>query len=41
MGGRDISKEDIEEMFLRLLGESKYLKNKRVQFIGMRVAINE
>lgn len=41
MGGRDVSKEDIEEMFLRILDDRVLEKHKRVQFIGMKVSINE
>jgi len=41
MGGRDISKEDLEGMFLQLLDGSGSGKLERVQFIGMRVSIND
>jgi len=41
MGGRDVSKEHIEEMFLLLLKDSGLKQPERVRFIGMRVSINE
>lgn len=41
MGGRDVSKEHIEEMFFLLLKDSGLKQPKRVRFIGMRVSINE
>lgn len=41
MGGRDVSKENIEEMFLLLLKDSGLKQRERVRFIGMRVSINE
>ncbi len=41
MGGRDVSKENIEEMFLLLLKDSGLKQPERVRFIGMRVSINE
>lgn len=37
MGGRDVSKEHIEEMFLLLLKDSGLKQPERVRFIGMRV----
>jgi pyruvate ferredoxin oxidoreductase alpha subunit len=37
MGGRDVPKEDIEQMFLRLLDDSHLKQQDRVQFIGMNV----
>ncbi|MBA7621712.1 NADH-dependent phenylglyoxylate dehydrogenase subunit alpha [subsurface metagenome] len=40
MGGRDVSKENFKEMFLRVLGDSGSDEQERVQFIGMRVSIN-
>jgi pyruvate ferredoxin oxidoreductase alpha subunit len=40
MGGRDISKEDLEQMFLRLLGEAGAEELERVQFFGMKVRID-
>ncbi len=40
MGGRDVSKENFKEMFLRVLGDSGSGEQERVQFIGMRVSIN-
>ncbi len=41
LGGRDIPKEDLEGMFLQLLDGSGSGKLERVQFIGMRVSIND
>jgi pyruvate ferredoxin oxidoreductase alpha subunit len=41
MGGRDIPKEDIEQMFLRLLDDSTLRQEDRVQFIGMNVSTDE
>ena len=41
MGGRDIPKDDIEEMFLRLLDDADINHNDRVQFIGMTVSTDE
>jgi pyruvate ferredoxin oxidoreductase alpha subunit len=41
IGGRDISKEDLEGMFLQLLDGSGSGELERVQFIGMRVSIND
>ena len=41
MGGRDVSKENIEEMFLLLLKDSGLKQPERIRFIGMRVSINE
>lgn len=41
LGGRDISKEDLEGMFLQLLDGPRSGKFERVQFIGMRVSIND
>jgi pyruvate ferredoxin oxidoreductase alpha subunit len=41
MGGRDVSKGDIEEMYSRMLDDSSSRRNSRVQFIGMRVEIDE
>jgi len=38
MGGRDVSKDDIEEMFMRILDDSALDQQDRVQFIGMRVS---
>jgi len=38
MGGRDVSKEDIEAMFLKLLDPAPLQQQDRVQFIGMRVS---
>ena len=41
MGGRDVPKEDIEQMFLRLLDDSDLKQKDRVQFIGMKVSTDE
>ncbi|MQY76598.1 MAG: pyruvate ferredoxin oxidoreductase, partial [Spirochaeta sp.] len=41
LGGRDIAKEDLEGMFLQLLDGSGSGEMERVQFIGMRVSIND
>ncbi|MCK5145859.1 pyruvate ferredoxin oxidoreductase [bacterium] len=41
MGGRDISKQDIENMFLLLLESCNGTRYDRVQFIGMGVEIDE
>ena len=41
MGGRDVPKEDIEQMFLRLMDGSDIKQKDRVQFIGMKVGIDE
>lgn len=41
MGGRDISKENIEEMFKNLLDGINGKEQKRVQFIGMGCEIDE
>jgi len=41
MGGRDISKEDIEQMFHCLLDAAKGNAQERVQFVGLGVEIDE
>jgi pyruvate ferredoxin oxidoreductase alpha subunit len=41
MGGRDVPKEDIEQMFLRLLDDSDFKQTDSVQFIGMKVSTDE
>lgn len=41
MGGRDVPKEDIEQMYLRLLDDTDLAQQDRVQFIGMRVSTDE
>lgn len=41
MGGRDISKEDIEGMFLSLLDGINGKEQERVQFVGMGCEIDE
>jgi len=41
MGGRDVPKEDIEQMYMRLLDDSKLTPQDRVQFIGMKVSTDE
>jgi pyruvate ferredoxin oxidoreductase alpha subunit len=40
IGGRDVSKADIEEMFMDLLKAAKGEKIGRVKFINMGVEIN-
>jgi pyruvate ferredoxin oxidoreductase alpha subunit len=41
MGGRDVSKENIREMFSRILEDSSSKFPDRVQFIGMKVSTDE
>jgi pyruvate ferredoxin oxidoreductase alpha subunit len=41
MGGRDVPKEDIEQMYRRLLEDADINHNDRVQFIGMTVSTDE
>jgi len=40
LGGRDVSKKDLEEMFLKVLDDSAFANNDRVQFIGIKVSVN-
>ena len=41
MGGRDVPKDDIQQMFQRLLDDSDLKQQDRVQFIGMTVSTDE
>lgn len=41
MGGRNVSKDDIEEMFTHLLEGVQGVPQKRVQFIGLGVEVDE
>jgi len=41
MGGRDVPKDDIQQMFQRLLDDSDLNRQDRVQFIGMTVSTDE
>lgn len=41
LGGRDISKKEVEEMYLQLIENMNGKEQQQVQFVGMRCEINE